>query len=83
MKSVVMYSKTPCAYCEYAKEFFNENHIPFEEIDITRNPTRIEEMIKKSGRKTVPQIFINDRHIGGWDDLNVLIHNGELKKILE
>ncbi len=82
MKQVVMYSKTPCAYCTHAKDYFKENAIPFKEIDVTNNPALIEEMMKKSARKTTPQIFIGDQHIGGWDDMNALIHKGELKKIL-
>ena len=84
LKPVVIYTKTPCAYCTHAKDYFNENHISFKEIDVTDNDQLKNEMIEKSqGRKTTPQIFIGDQHIGGWDDLNQLIHNGELKKLLE
>lgn len=80
MKNVVIYTKDYCPYCDRAKDYFKGKNIPFEEIDITHDPALFEEMLKKSnGRRTVPEIFIGDTHIGGWDDLQQLIQKGGLE----
>lgn len=84
MKEVIIYTKNYCPYCDYAKDYFNKNEIPFKEIDVTNNPALIEEMIKKSnGRKTVPEIFIDSKLIGGWDDLSALIQSRKIEQLLE
>ena len=73
MSKVVIYTKDYCPYCVKAKSLFIKKGVEFEEIDITHNPKLQEEMFQKSeGRRTVPQIFINDRPIGGCDDLYAL-----------
>ncbi|CAH58548.1 glutaredoxin [Ehrlichia ruminantium] len=77
---VIIYTKDFCSYCTKAKALFNRKNIPFEEINITGNSTLKDEMIQKSnGMKTLPQIFINDVHIGGCDDLYRLYESGQLK----
>ncbi len=84
MKKVVIYSKDYCPYCDRAKDYFKSKHIPFQEIDVTHDEALFEEMLKKSnGRRTVPEIFIGDHHVGGWDDLNALIQDGKLQELLE
>ncbi len=82
-KKIVIYSKSYCPYCVKAKQLLKNKNIDFTEIDITDNQTLIEELLLKSfGRKTVPQIFIDDFHVGGYDDLHALEVKGELDKML-
>ena len=82
MKKVVIYSKDICPYCTKAKNLLQRKGVEFEEIKITSDELR-EEMIKKSnGRMTVPQIFIDDYHVGGCDDLYALESEGKLNKLL-
>ncbi len=83
MKHVTIYTKDYCPYCDKAKHYFKEMNISFEEKDVGKNSTFLEEMLAKSkGRKTVPEIFFDDELIGGWDDLNVLIMKGEVQNRL-
>lgn len=80
---IIIYSKSNCPYCVKAKQLLKNKNLKITEIDITNNPALIEEMLEKSsGRKTVPQIFIGDFHVGGCDDLYALNETGELDKIL-
>ena len=78
-----MYTGPMCAFCDAAKRLFKRNNASFDEIDIGRDSTIREEMIKKSnGRRTVPQIFIDNNHIGGYEEIRALEKSGELKNIL-
>ena len=82
-KKVIMYTKSYCPYCVKAKQLMKIKNMDVTEIDITNNQALIDEMLSKSsGRKTVPQIFINDFHVGGCDDLYALNEKGELDKML-
>jgi GrxC family glutaredoxin len=84
MKNIVIYSKDYCPYCDRAKNYFKSKNIAFKEIDVTHDEALFEEMLTKSnGRKTVPEIFIGDHHVGGWDDLNLLIQEGKLDDLLK
>lgn len=83
MKKVVMYSTAVCPYCVHAKELLISENIPFEEIRVDLDPEKREYMIQISGRRTVPQIFIGERHVGGFDDLKALYERGELNAWLE
>ena len=83
MKNIIMYTGPMCAFCNAAKRLLNRNNASFKEVDIGNDLKIREEMIKKSnGRRTVPQIFIEDNHIGGYEELRALEKNGELKNIL-
>jgi len=83
MKKVIIYSKDICPYCVKAKNLLNRKNIAFEEIKITTDEQK-QEMIKKAnGRMTVPQIFIDDYHVGGCDDLYALESEGKLDLILQ
>ncbi len=79
-----MYTGPMCSFCDAAKRLFLRNNLEFNEIDIsTKNGLR-DEMIKKSnGKRTIPQIFFDDYHVGGYVELRELEKKGELKKILE
>ncbi len=82
-KKVIMYTKSYCPYCVKAKQLLKNKSVTVTEIDITNDESLIEEMLSKtSGRKTVPQIFIDDFHVGGCDDLYALNDKGELDKLL-
>ena len=79
MKKVVIYSTRICPYCVRAKNFFDKKNITYTEIMIDKDPSLIAEMVEKSGRQSVPQIFIDDQHIGGYDDLVDFDLDGGLK----
>lgn len=83
MKKIVIYSKTICPYCVQAKILLKMKKADFEEIKVDENPEQFDEMLKKSnGRRTVPQIFIGDEHVGGFDDLKALEDAGKLEAML-
>lgn len=80
--AVVMYTKSWCPYCHRARALLERRGVPFEEVDIEEHPERGAEMTRRSGRRTVPQIFVGERHIGGSDDLYALDAAGELEPLL-
>lgn len=83
MPKVEIYTKFTCGFCFRAKALLENKNVSFEETDITMGGKKREEMIQRSGgRMTVPQIFIDDRHIGGSDDLAALDQSGELDALL-
>jgi len=82
MPEIVMYSKPACPYCDRAKALLREKGQSWTEIDIEEHPERRDEMIRRSGRSTVPQIWIGDRHVGGFDDMAALERRGELDPLL-
>ena len=80
--TVRVYLKSWCPYCARARELLSSKQARVEEIDVEAHPERREEMIRRSGRSTVPQIFIGERHIGGCDDLLALNAAGGLDPLL-
>ncbi|GLK54690.1 glutaredoxin 3 [Methylopila capsulata] len=83
MPTVTIYSRVGCPYCDMAKSLLRQKSVAFDEIDVGRAPDRRPEMIAKSGgRTTVPQIFIDGRHVGGCDDLYALDEGGGLDPLL-
>ena len=84
MAHVVIYTTLTCPYCQNAKDLLNAKAVEYVEIDVTKDQEKMLEMLNKSnGRRTVPQIFIDDYHVGGFDDLNKLNREGNLDKLLE
>jgi thioredoxin reductase (NADPH) len=84
MPRLVLYSKPHCPFCERAKELLRSKGMDWEEIDIEENSDRREEMIERSGgRRTVPQVFVGDTHLGGYEDLAALESEGKLDALLE
>ena len=79
---VVMYGTRFCPYCMFARRLLKRKGVDFKEISISLNKKRREEMEQKSGRNTVPQIFINDESLGGYDDIAALDRKGELDQKL-
>jgi len=83
MKKVVIYTGPICNYCSAAKHLLTKKKISYEEIDIGNDTKKREEMLRKSnGAKTVPQIFIDDKHVGGYVELKALENKGELNSLL-
>lgn len=80
--NIVIYTKTICPFCVRAKNLLKSKDQDFIEIDAADEKIMSEMIEKSGGRKTVPQIFINDTHVGGFDDLNELNLSGELDQIL-
>jgi glutaredoxin 3 len=79
---IVVYCTPFCGFCHAAKSLLHAKGTDFQEIDIFADPDRRQEMIARSGCKTVPQIFFGQRHIGGYDDLQALADSGELDALL-
>jgi len=77
-----MYTTGWCGYCARARALFERKNVPFEEIDVDAHPEARDEMMKRSGRRTVPQIFIGETHVGGSDDLHALDASGGLDPLL-
>lgn len=83
MPNVEIYTKMFCPYCTRAKRLLSDKGIAFQEYDITLGGAKRDEMLgRANGRFTVPQIFINDHHVGGSDDLHALEANGRLDPLL-
>jgi glutaredoxin 3 len=78
-----MYSTGWCPYCDRARELLTKKGVEFKEIDVDEDGKLREEMSARSGRRTVPQIFIGTKHIGGCEDLFALDANGELDRLIE
>lgn len=82
MPHVVMYTTAICPYCVRAKFLLEHKGVTFEEIRIDTDHAMLEEMMQRSQRNTVPQIFIDDFHVGGYDDLAALEMAGRLNTLL-
>jgi glutaredoxin 3 len=80
---VVVYSTGWCPYCDRAKALLGRKEVAFREIKVDDDPAERDAILKRSGgRRTVPQIFVGDRHVGGFDELYALDKTGELDKLL-
>ena len=82
MADVLMYLRESCPYCHRARLLLRSKGVHWGEIDLDREPQRRIEMIEKSGRHTVPQIFIGSTHLGGSDDLALAESSGRLDRLL-
>ena len=84
MKNITVYSGPFCNFCEAAKRLLARNNLTYTEIDISTKDGLRDEMIKKSnGKRTIPQIFFDDHHVGGYVELRELEKEGKLRVILE
>lgn len=79
---VVMYRTPYCPYCSMAARLLAQHHVEFEEIDVTGDHQRRQWLVAASGQRTVPQIFINGRSVGGSDDIHDLDYQGRLDQLL-
>ena len=84
MKSVTIYIGPLCNYCDAAKRLLARNNVEYKEIDISIVDGAMDEMIKKAnGKKTIPQIFFDDQHIGGYDEVRALEKENKLQTMLK
>jgi glutaredoxin 3 len=77
-----MYRTPYCPYCSMAARLLQQQGLEFEEVDVTGDQERRRWLIEASGQRTVPQIFINGRSVGGFDDLSAVVRRGELPALL-
>lgn len=83
MPRIVIFTSALCGFCTRAKQLLSRKGLDYEEVEVTFDPTRRAEMTQLAGgRRTVPQIFIDDRHVGGADDLYALEREGRLDDLL-
>ena len=84
MKKVIIYTGPRCAHCAWAKDLLKKKNINYEEFDISLDPSKREEMLTKSnGMITIPQIFIENHHVGGNRELQALEREGKLDSLLK
>ena len=84
MKSIIIYTGPLCNFCEAAKRLLTRNNFDYKEINITTVDGAMDEMITKaSGKRTIPQIFFDDNHIGGYDDVRALEKENKLLELLK
>lgn len=83
MAEIVMYATSWCGFCTRARQLLEQKGRSWKEIDVSEFPERRSEMRERSGRNTVPQIWIGDRHVGGFDELSALDRDGELDALLD
>jgi len=83
VKPVKIYTTQSCPYCVRAKRLLQKKNVPYEEIDVSGDDEQRMRLIERTGRRTVPQIFIGERHVGGSDELHALDQRGELDSLLQ
>ena len=84
MKNITVYSDPMCNFCDAAKRLLSRNNLNYNEIDISTKEGLRDEMTKKAnGRRTIPQIFFDDKHIGGYQELRELEKNGSLLDLVK
>ena len=84
MKNIIIYTGPSCNYCDAAKRLLTRNNAAFKEIDIATVDGAMDEMIiKANGKRTIPQIFFDDQHIGGYDEVRALEKENKLQEMLK
>ena len=84
MAHIEIYTSSTCGYCKQAKKLLESKNVSYSEKVVDADPEAIAEAVKRSGgKRTVPQIFINEQHVGGYDELFELDKNGKLETLLE
>ena len=82
MKNITMYTGPMCNFCDAAKRLFSRNDLKYKEIDISSKDDLRDEMIKKAnGKRTIPQIFFDDQHIGGYEEVRALEKENKLQDL--
>ena len=77
--NIEIYTIAKCPYCAAVRRLLEKRKLPFKEIELTDEPALQQDMVEQTGQKTTPHIFINGKHIGGFDELVELDQEGELK----
>ena len=83
MKPVRIYTTQTCPFCVRAKRLLQKKSVPYQEIDVSWDDEARLRLMQATGRRTVPQIFIGEKHVGGSDDLHALEERGELDGLLQ
>ena len=84
MKEITIYTGPVCNYCDAAKRLLKRNNVSFSEINVAEIDGALDEMIKKAnGKRTIPQIFFDDRHIGGYEEIRALEKDNKLQDLLK
>jgi glutaredoxin 3 len=84
MKNVTVYMGPMCSFCDAAKRLLNRNNIPYKEINIAIEEDKMHEMLSKSnGKRTIPQIFFDNHHVGGYEELRALEKENKLENLLK
>jgi glutaredoxin 3 len=83
VKPVKIYTTQTCPYCVQAKRLLQKKNVPYQEIDVSWDDEARMQLMQTTGRRTVPQVFIGDSHVGGSDDLYALEQRGELDALLQ
>ena len=84
MKKVTMYTGNPCSFCAAAKALLKTKNVEIEELDIWKDPAKAKEMLQRTnGARTIPQIFIGETYVGGYQELKALEVQGKLNTLLE
>lgn len=83
MKTVTIYSTSWCTYCNAAKRFLDSRSVPWQDVDLTDDDDGRAALVERTGRRTVPQIFVGDVHIGGYDDLRALDAKGGFMPLVQ
>lgn len=83
MKRVQMYTTGMCPFCVMAKRLLSQKGVAIDEIRVDEDTSRREEMMRITGRRTVPQIFVGETHVGGYDDLSAMNSAGKLDPLLK
>jgi glutaredoxin 3 len=79
---IIVYSGRFCGYCTAAERLLKSKNVAYEVVKVDEDPAMFEHMMKITGRRTIPQIFIDDYHVGGFDDLSALNQSGKLDELL-
>lgn len=77
-----MYTRAFCGYCSAARSLLDKRHVEYEDVDVTMDAGLRRKIAERSGQSTLPQIFVGDRHIGGYDELDKLDRDGKLDALL-
>ena len=81
-RAIVLYATDWCGYCQRARELLKAKGVDYTEIDVDATPGARAQMLARSGRTSVPQLFVGERHLGGYDDIKALDEQGELDLVL-
>jgi glutaredoxin 3 len=79
---VTLYGNRSCAYCGAARMLLTKKGIAFNDVVVSDDPALLDEMQQRTGRQSVPQVFVGDRHVGGFNELDALARSGELDELL-
>lgn len=81
--AITVYTTNYCPFCTSAKRLLSSLHLPYEEVDVTGDDAARNALVERTGRKTVPQIFIGSASVGGYTDLDALVKGGSLQPLLD